>query len=190
MFIQGCWSLFMILLTLARGVLVLGVVSQPEIGWQGERFPWELVWDVWELWLELTSAFIDDDICTQCEINPVGLLSAWAGAMRQLCFTLQTQAVLISKSIWWCTGWNIYGLRVGRSPFWKPVPVCHCVIPKASIVYRLCFIVGLKLMLGKFLRQEGPQPFSEFQTCLFSKNSIFWNVTPCSSCKNRCFGGM
>jgi hypothetical protein len=26
-------------------------------------------------------------------------------------------------------------------------------------------------------------------TILFVKNGVFWDVSPCGSCKNRCFGG-
>jgi thioredoxin-related protein len=29
----------------------------------------------------------------------------------------------------------------------------------------------------------------EYETCENLKNAIFWDVTLCGSCKNRCFGG-
>jgi hypothetical protein len=30
---------------------------------------------------------------------------------------------------------------------------------------------------------------TEFFTTVTMKNALFWDVTPCGSCKNRCFGG-
>jgi hypothetical protein len=29
----------------------------------------------------------------------------------------------------------------------------------------------------------------EVFTAVTMKNAVFWDVTPCGSCKNRCFGG-
>jgi hypothetical protein len=29
----------------------------------------------------------------------------------------------------------------------------------------------------------------EVFTAVTMKNAVFWDVTPCDSCKNRCFGG-
>jgi hypothetical protein len=31
---------------------------------------------------------------------------------------------------------------------------------------------------------------SEVFTAMTTKNAAYWDVTPCSSCKNRCFGGI
>jgi hypothetical protein len=30
----------------------------------------------------------------------------------------------------------------------------------------------------------------EVFTAVAMKYGVFWDITPCSSCKNRCFGGM
>jgi hypothetical protein len=53
---------------------------------------------------------------------------------------------------------------------------------------------------GRYAKVHEPPGFSEKKAKQISKkgnyrqkfvkNGVFWDVTPCGSCKNRCFGGM
>jgi hypothetical protein len=47
------------------------------------------------------------------------------------------------------------------------------------------------LLRGNLLSVMGPIVNLRFEvfTAVTTKNGVFWDVTPCGSCKNRCFGG-
>jgi hypothetical protein len=48
--------------------------------------------------------------------------------------------------------------------------------------YEIC---GGQSATGRVLLSKAIFPVMQF----IVKNGVFWDVTPCGSCKNRCFGG-
>jgi hypothetical protein len=56
------------------------------------------------------------------------------------------------------------------------------VISSLDVV--VCFLRSVRQLLVK----ANPVRFEVF-TAVTMKNGVFWVVTPCGSCKNRCFGG-
>jgi hypothetical protein len=58
---------------------------------------------------------------------------------------------------------------------------------RAALEFRLLECVGqVALRYGKVSAPSSPQPCEHM---LVMKNGVFWDVTPCDSCKNRRFGG-
>jgi hypothetical protein len=85
----------------------------------------------------------------------------------------------------------------------------HNTKPENHWVYRLCPLSGiintrnttfqeglktltLQIVLGKYFGKERNSTFFiRFEVFMEAtmKNAVFWDVMPCGSCKNQCFGG-
>jgi hypothetical protein len=69
--------------------------------------------------------------------------------------------------------------------------VSHSVLSAESVGYTalVCYTLNLRFIFHS-LRKEFSSVRSEVITAVTTKNGVFWDVTPCGSCKNRRFGGI